>query len=196
MYSIPDQYENLDVLACAVGHYSLELEVSALREYDDNTGPCVHGCLAPDWSRLVKLAGPLIAYAVNQEEDTKYGPCYCSSWTVIVRNLRTGHFVHRIPTGPHHGNSAEDNYVGVGPTFSIVAKSDGAVAWIAENRITWLERFRTGQKEPSSYEVHVDDHAGVRVLAAGRDVGPRSLTLAGSTLHWTQAGKRFSARLN
>jgi hypothetical protein len=49
---------------------------------------------------------------------------------VVVRNLRTGKVIRRVPTGTLV--PPQPSVVGVGPAVSIVAKPDGAVAWIAE----------------------------------------------------------------
>ena len=71
----------------------------------------------------------------------------------------------------------------------MVVKSDGAVAWIAENEIG-------PPHGPPEYEVNAVDKTGNRTLAAGTDIAPSSLALAGSTLYWTQGGKPMSAPLN
>jgi hypothetical protein len=75
--------------------------------------------------------------------------------------------------------------VGRGFTYSIVVKSDGAVAWIVASGVA-----RGGN------QVRVVDRSGSRVVASGTDVDPQSLALAGSTLYWTQGSKPFSTTLN
>jgi hypothetical protein len=112
-----------------------------------------------------------------------------------VRNLRTGRIVHRPATGPlntyttHAYKGPEPgDYVGVGPAVDIVVRRSGSVAWIAQN--FGLDKLAAG------YEVHVLDKRGSRVLAASPAINPSSLALTGSTIRWTQAGKRFSASLN
>jgi len=69
--------------------------------------------------------------------------------------------------------------------LTIVAKSDGAVAWIVESRT-----YEDG------YQVHAVDRTGSRLLAVCSDIEPHSLALAGSILRWTQGGKPMSASLN
>jgi hypothetical protein len=78
----------------------------------------------------------------------------------------------------------QPSVIGVGPAVAIVAKPDGAVAWIAE----------TG--EPTEYQVHAVDSSGSRTLASGKDIDSGSLALAGNTLYWTQNGQATSAPLH
>jgi hypothetical protein len=103
-------------------------------------------------------------------------------WLVLVRDLRSGHVIRRLPTGI----LKTPGDVGGGRTTEIVVKSDGAVAWIVEAEAA----------EPKEYEVRAVDKGGSRVLARGRDVGPGSLALGGSTLYWTQGGRPSSTTLN
>jgi len=130
---------------------------------------------------LETLAGTMVAY----EELFSGGRQL--SYTVFVLDLRTGRLLHQVPTGvlakplPLH--------VGSGPAANIVVKSDGAVAWIAENE-------ELSAKEVTYYELHALDKTGSRVLASGPNIDTSSLKLTGSTLHWKQGGKRASAVLN
>jgi len=74
------------------------------------------------------LAGPIVAY----EEYYSAGPRSGSAeWHVVVRDLRTGRVLHRVPTGAPL--EPKPGYVGVGNVVSIVVKSDGAVAWLADD---------------------------------------------------------------
>jgi hypothetical protein len=126
----------------------------------------------------IQLAGPVVAY----RESLDVTCCSKRLW-VVVRDLRTGRVLHRVPTGtpitPTRG------YVGVGPVVSMVVKSDGAVAWIVEAE----------DGSPAKYQVHAVDRSGSRVLAAASDIGRTSLALAGGTLYWTQGGRAESAVL-
>jgi hypothetical protein len=130
------------------------------------------------------LAGQLVAYehfsTMGREELRE------DEFLIIVRNVRNGHVLRRIPTGISAPGS---RLKGAGPTTVIALKSDGAVAWINEHLP------RTSETEPE-YEVHAYDKTGNRVLAAGTNIAPNSLALAGSTLYWTQEGKPFSATLH
>ena len=141
--------------------------------------------------RLETLAGSIVAY-----EGGSASSHYGTSWLVIVRDLRTGKVLHSVPTGtPAHpepprtedGITGQD--VGIGPAAAIVVKSDGAVAWI-------VEAPNQGSGANYEYQVHAVDSTGSRVLAAGPEVEPRSLALAGSTLYWMVGGKPMSATLN
>jgi hypothetical protein len=202
----PDGYkEGSDVRACARGHRPVLLrEIVA---YEDNAGPCLHGCRVDSWRRTTSLAGSMVAYATDSGEDTKYRACYCERWGITVRDLRTGRLVRAVATGPHRGNvdapgypsesgpEKGDLYVGDGPAERVAVRPDGSVAWIAEDFIGWLEAFRSGRKESRSYELRVIDQAGERVLASGPGLDRRSLSLHGSRLEWTQDGARSYATL-
>jgi hypothetical protein len=138
---------------------------------------------------LETLAGPMAAYFAGS------GGPGGASWLVEVRNLATGKLVHRVPSGTpahpepprtEHGLTRAD--IGIGPVESLVVKSDGAVAWIAQDAVEESLSY--------SYQVHVLDKNGSRVLAASTEIEPKSLALAGSVLYWTEAGRPMSARLN
>jgi hypothetical protein len=106
-------------------------------------------------------------------------------WMVLVRDLRTGRWVHRAFTGV----GRQPKYEGVGPVMALVVKTDGSVAWIAE-----VEGLP--ERAPAEYEVHALDRSGSRLLASGTDVEPHSLALKGSTLSWKQNGHQFSTTLD
>jgi len=146
------------------------------------------------------LAGPIVAY----EEYYSAGPRSGSAeWHVVVRDLRTGRVLHRVPTGAPL--EPKPGYVGVGNVVSIVVKSDGAVAWLAD------DYERSGTAHGTEYiDVYAVDKSGTRLLAAGTEIDPSSLALSvggsnigqgsrtapGSTLYWTQGGQPMSASLN
>jgi hypothetical protein len=125
------------------------------------------------------LAGSSVAY-----EESVVGPGGKYE-AIIVRGLRDGRVLHKIPTGP----SVSSKNVGSGPTTAIVVKGNGAVAWVAENDAL-------SSKEAKYYEVHAVDSMGSRVLASGSGIEPLSLALTGSTLYWAQSGNPASALLN
>jgi hypothetical protein len=133
--------------------------------------------------RHLTLTGVMLAY-----EEFSTGSISEPAWSlwVTVQNLRTGMVLHSVPTGTLTPPKQYD--VGVGPAVAIVVKSDGAAAWIAEN---------SNEKEgPPDYEVHAVDETGARLLAAGSNINPSSLAVAGDILYWTQGGKPYSVPLD
>lgn len=54
-----------------------------------------------------------------------------AEYRVVVRDLWSGRVLHRVPTGTPL--KAQPQHVGVGNVVAILAKSDGAVAWIADD---------------------------------------------------------------
>lgn len=158
------------VYGCAYGHR---------RSYA--LGPPPEGS-TPEPSASVEqetLAGPIVAYEENYISES------LNRWFVVVRDLRTGRVLHKLPTGTPNPPSAQ--LVGDGYAVAIVVKSDGAVAWIVRTRI---------EPQPNEYQVRAVDKSGSRLLASGTAIDPSSLALAGSTLYWTQGGRPFSAFLN
>jgi hypothetical protein len=129
------------------------------------------------------LTGPIVAYEESYGE--KGGPV--ASNLVVVRDLRKGRVLHRVPTGT--AQLPRPQVVGDGGVVAIVAKADGAVAWI-------VQTFYSSNSAPSEYEVHAVDKTGNRLLASGAQINSHSLALAGSTLYWTQGGKPMSATLD
>lgn len=175
------------VRGCAKGHkrtYALG-QVEACEG-----GAGGEGCLG---IKLERLAGPVVAFAENRVAYAPVGelsgPAGVASarWLVVVRDLRTGRVLQTVPTGTLQIPQRE--VTGVGYAVAIVVKSDGAVAWIAENR-----EQSAGTK--IDYEVHAVDNTGSRLLASGTGIDPHSLALAGSTLYWKQGGKPMSAPLD
>jgi hypothetical protein len=139
------------------------------------------GCVEVEHETLV---GSIVAYG-----RLSVAP-YEHEWRVIVRDLRTGRVLHSVPTGTPVGASpSEGSLVGIGPAVAIVVKSDGAVAWIAENEIG-------PPRGPLEYQVHIIDKMGERTVAASSNIDASSLALAGSTLYWTQGGQPMSSTLN
>jgi hypothetical protein len=128
-------------------------------------------------TRQLTLAGTVVAY---EGFSTETGGVEES--IILARDLRSGKRLHKAPTGTPSVPNA--NRVGIGAATALVVKPDGAVAWIVATA------------EASRYQVHAIDKTGSRELAAGPDIAPESLALAGSTLYWTQGGRPMSARLN
>lgn len=160
----------LDVYGCAVGHKRAYL----LGPPPFATQPGGRGVNAET------LTGPLVAYQSSSPPATESSGT--SEWVVVVRDLRTGRVLHNVPTGTPKLPSAS---VGIGTVLAIVLKRDAAVAWIAE----------TDAASPSEFQVHAVDRSGSRLLAAGHDVNPPFLELAGDTLNWFQDTRLHSAPL-
>lgn len=138
---------------------------------------------------LITLAGPVVAYTEG------FGTPSESINRIVVRSLGNGRVLHRVPTGVRLHPSPGRRYIGSGLATSLVVKSNGSVAWIAENA-----ELSIG--EVTYYEVHEIDKAGSRILAAGSNINPFSLALPDSgrgappEVYWTQGGKPMSATLN
>lgn len=184
--------EYLGVWGCAYGHK---------RPYF--LGPLPYGSSSGSGGGVghETLAGPIVAYEEVSMGGSEYGR---AEWLVIVRDLRTGRVLHKVPTGAPL--EPKPHYVGVGNVVSIVVKSDGTVAWIADD----YERSAAAHGA-EYFDVYAVDRSGTRLLASGTDVDPGSLALsvggtnigmgsesvaAGSMVYWTQGGKSESAVLN
>jgi hypothetical protein len=122
------------------------------------------------------LSGSVVAYELRNTIRR-----FEASWLIVVRDLRTGKVLDRLPTGP----STSPEELGGGPTAGIVVKPDGSVAWIVD-----------GGEARGGLHVQVVDRAGSRTIASGMDIAPDSLALVGSTLYWTQGGKPSAATLD
>ncbi|MGA9286234.1 MAG: hypothetical protein WBV85_12420 [Solirubrobacteraceae bacterium] len=130
------------------------------------------------------LAGSVVAY------EYSVGSEGYKEWVVIVRNLRTGRVLRRVPSGPSKSPSS----IGAGPVVAIVVKSDGSVAWMTEskNESPSRENEFVASREFIVFSV---DKSGTHQLAVGKNIDPSSLALVGSTLYWTQGGVPASAHL-
>jgi hypothetical protein len=190
--------EYLSIRGCAYGQRR-SFFISACNRHESAT-------VCADTSH-VALTGVMVAsenaFVVEGRGEEKG----IDEWHVEVRNLRTGRVLHEVPTGAPL--KPESRYVGIGPIVGLVLKSDGSVAWIAED----YERSSVLGRKPFTipyYDLYAVDKSGTRLLASGTDVDPTSLSLSvgsfsvngysrivvGSTLYWTQGGKPFSATLN
>jgi hypothetical protein len=126
-------------------------------------------------------------------------------WHVVVQSLRTGKMLHEVPTGAPL--KPEPRYVGVGQIVALVLKSDGSVAWIAEDYERSSKLYGAGAPY---FDVYATDKTGTRLLASGTGIDPSSLalsvgdfgvggilrTVVGSTVYWMQGGKSESAPLD
>ncbi len=189
---IPGLGELNEVFACADGHRSFALPSVAVYEEGRPHNQCAEGC--PPEHGTVALAGTIVAYAESYGEDGKYEPCYCGNWHVVVRNLRTGHIIHRrvtggtklAPTSKPYETPEPGDYVGVGPAVDIDVRPNGSVAWIAKN--FGYDGMQAG------YEVHVVDSHGGRILAHSPHIAPHSLKITGNKIQWGEDGVTMSSR--
>ncbi len=116
-------------------------------------------------------------------EQVNVGESGTNEWLVLMRDLRTGRVLHKLPTGV----ATVKEWIGAGPTTEIVGNAAGTVAWIARVE---------DEHGPRGYEVHVADRGGARLLATGSNIAPSSLGLAGDTLYWMQGGVAMSASVH
>jgi hypothetical protein len=142
--------------------------------------PPYGGTEGPGGVGPIVLAGAVVAYDIGESSRFPL-PMGREDNEILVRNLRTGKLLHRMP----NGSPAEPGDVGLGETAAIVVKNDGSVAWIV----------RAG-RALGSIQVRSADKTGEHLLAASPEIAPESLALAGSTIYWTQGGKPMSATLN
>jgi hypothetical protein len=172
---------------CAHGQKrSYELGEYCSQDAEEGTAQC-------EGAKPVSLVGTKVAYGDELVSEDRYQTSEgFSEWRVIVRDLRTGRILHDVPMGA--ALRPDPEYVGVGPAVAIVVRSDGAVAWIAED----YERSSGAgtSAEVPYFDVYAADKSGTRLLASGFDVNPSSLALAGDTLYWTQNGQPVSAALH
>jgi hypothetical protein len=131
----------------------------------------------------IALGGSMVAFEESITGSEREGNNTNGKWIVVVRNLRTGKVVHRVPTGTLVPPNPMD--VGAGPTTALVVKGDSAVAWITEVSIT-----------EGSYQVHALDKTGSRLVASGADIKPYALQLKGSRLYWKQGDQVQSTILS
>jgi hypothetical protein len=189
----PGPPEYLGIWGCVYGHRAYFL------------GPLPTLTYSPaDAVTQLKLAGSMAAY-----EESTFEPSEGTKkveWQVVVRDLRTGRIAHRVPSGVPVRHEA--GRVGVGNVLSLIVKSDGSAAWIAEdNELT----VGTGTPTEKDYlDLEEVDRSGVRLVASGTDIEPASLALSitgghisgeltsrqGHILYWTQGGQRLSTLLN
>lgn len=153
------------VYGCSLGgHRSFRLGNEARSIREGRVGP-------------LAVAGRDVAYGL-----TRYGVDTLSA-TVIVERLSDGKQLHNSsattkPLGPEFFQSIE----------SIVVRSDGAVAWVAN-----AGSIISGR--PAEVEVTRADSRGQLLLDTGAGIDPRSLRLHNSTVIWRHGSATRSATL-
>jgi hypothetical protein len=133
----------------------------------------------------IKLRGPMAAFEQRFSSTQAGGTEPRREWRILVRDLRSGKTVHRVPTGTQ--TTPEPRTVGVGPTTSIAVDKRGGVAWIA--RVVQAPVF-------AAYEVHLLIGDTETVLASGGDIDPKLLSIEGGQVGWRQGGVAKSAPLS
>jgi hypothetical protein len=98
---------------------------------------------------------------------------------IVARDAATVRTLRRVHSRPDEAVT----------TSGLVVKRDGAIGWI------WKHCGPIDLPDGSCfYVVHKADRTGGAPLDSG-DIDPRSLTLHGSRMAWTNAGPRRSAKL-
>jgi hypothetical protein len=128
----------------------------------------------PPRFQTFRAAGNFLAYVYNDFAVDNTG----DDWTLYIESvdLRAGRFVHQARTARMPGCYADSVLPNVS---SLVLKANGAIAWIQHPCF------------PDSG--FAADRAGTRPLG---DADPRSMTLRGSTLNWTNGGIPETATLD
>ncbi len=142
-----------------------------------------------------KLNGPIVAFESGEnlycpEASIGCDPSITSEthW-IVVRDLRNGRLLHRVPTG--YPLVPRPKFVGVGNASFIAVARDGSVAWIVQD----YERGNALLPPPNRYfEVYALDTHGERLLASGPDI-KHYLRIMRHTVTWINGGKRESAPL-
>jgi hypothetical protein len=121
-----------------------------------------------------RTAGNFLAYVYNDFAVDSTG----DDWKLYIESvdLRSGRFVHQATAIRTPGCYADLTRPNVS---SLVLKSDGAIAWI--------------QHSCTPDSAFAADRAGTRPFG---DADPRSMTLRGSTLNWTNGGIPESTTLD
>jgi hypothetical protein len=114
------------------------------------------------------------------------GPGGCSEYLKVVK-LRKGAVLHQGSV-MNAGCRAR--------VLQLVLKEDGAVAWLAENSYGGASEEMACPARSGAREVHALDSSGEHVLAAGTNIDPSSIALAGSTVYWMQGGQPHDGPLN
>jgi hypothetical protein len=178
VYRVQDRFDSEGkYVGCVYGHRVVYLDFA-------NSG----GSSSPGVGFLdFTISGNLVAY-VDTEGPSLVSFNATESHGVIVRDLRTGHLVHRVPSGryPCVTDPKALEFTGEGPVMALVLAPGGAVAWISEVRENPICGVPIGEEH-----VHLLDTTGEDVLASG--TGITGLALAGHVLYWSQDGQAHSA---
>lgn len=130
------------------------------------------------------LAGTTVAYLTTPVE-----PGYEQEHAIVVRSIATGRALHSVAIRVRtvHQTMLESSTV-----LQIVAKPDGAVAWVQEDSFG----RHGGVPLPPAYSVFAVDRKGFHTLTPELPASPRAMSLTGSTLSWSNEATRESAVLD
>jgi hypothetical protein len=131
------------------------------------------------------LAGTTVAYLATPVE-----PGYTQQQAIVVRSIATGRALHSVTI---HVRTVHRTFLEWAMVLQIVAKPDGAIAWIQEDSFA---RHGGGPTPPRAYSVFAVDRDGFHALTPELPTLPRTLTLTGSVLSWTNEATQESAVLN
>lgn len=123
----------------------------------------------------IAVAGQFVAYASRSD----CAASFCDPNNVIVQNLKNGKVT--FADGPS---------LRVASVSDVVLEANGSVAWIT----SIFDEF--GAVLPGLEVAKAEHGQAAAVLAAGPDIVPGSLALAGSRLYWTQGATPRSALVN
>ncbi|HST34431.1 MAG TPA: hypothetical protein VLJ80_13045 [Solirubrobacteraceae bacterium] len=148
------------------------------------------GCLRKDEGHCARatqlvLAGTTVAYFTTPVE-----PGYAQEHAIVVRSIATGRALHSVAIRVRtvHQTMLEESTV-----LKIVAKPDGAVAWVQEDSFA---RHGGAVPPPPAYSVFAVDRKGFHTLTPELPASPRAMTLTGTTLSWSNEATRESALLD
>lgn len=179
VYGIRKNNETIEYRGCVYGH-GRSFDVGGVTECLSTGGAC-------GGTDHITLAGTLVA-----RELSVVSPVLGTKWLVEVEDLRDGRVLHKVPTGTPLESGQK--YEGVGEVEALVLNAGGAAAWIARDseRSSHVGSF----DEVRYFDIGSVDRSGYHLVAAGTDIDPQSLALAGGTLYWTQGGVPLSATLD
>jgi hypothetical protein len=148
------------------------------------------GCLRKDEGHCARatqlvLAGTTVAYLTTPIE-----PGYAQEHAIVIRSIATGHALHSVAI---HVRTRQLTMLEGATVLQIVAKPDGAVAWVQADS---FGRHGGGAAPPTVYSVFAVDREGFHTLTPELPALPRALTVTGSVLSWANEATPESAVLD